>query len=90
MSDERLEAARAEAERFVDKEFPAHGWSASFRQYAANVYVDGVQWADGNPQPTTITQDQRVDLYEAANTLKPEHFKTWIRDELGIEVEDER
>ena len=92
MTDDRLAQARAEAERRWPK---GEDDTLADRVQIANLrdtFMDGVEWADANPAPRTITPDYREELmYKLVGiemmSMGPD--ADMILDFLGIEVEEE-
>ena len=81
MSD-RTEQARAEAEQRYpggQRRFTQANLQAAFRQ--------GVEWADANPKPRTITLAQSEAILEAGRTGRYEDHEAALRA-AGIEVDD--
>ena len=77
---ERQTQARAEAER---------RWPGKITLFAPVMqarFLDGVEWADDNPQPRTITADQCNDIEDAVHEGVP--LGHMLR-RLGIEVVDD-
>ena len=87
MTDDRLAQARAEAERrWPDGDDYAWKWEP------VATFELGVEWADANPAPRTITPDDREELtYKLVGiemmSMGPD--VDMILDFLGIEVEEE-
>lgn len=94
MSD-RLAQARAEAERRVatrrerlwdtEGEHLSHSWGAGFQAG----FREAAEWADANPQPTTIT---RAELEQAWWDTCPDavdHVLDKFVRRLGIEVTED-
>ena len=79
---ERMDQARAEAERrFLGLFTPR------FESDLAGMFVQGVEWADDNPQPRTITLSQSEAILEAGRTGRYEDHEAALRA-AGIEVDD--
>lgn len=84
----RAEQARAEAERQI------HVYGDDFRSRTLqadlnDAFVQGVEWADANPQPHTITREAlgRIGYIARGRFLTP-HDLEWYLGGIGIEVED--
>ena len=80
MSD-RTEQVRAEAEQRYpggQRRFTQANLQAAFRQ--------GVEWADANPQPRTITLSQSEAILEAARALREQG--NFCGDDVGCQCED--
>ena len=83
MSDDRLAQARAEAER----RWPVTKWDELKPQPGKRAAFEaGVEWADDNPQPCTVTADQCNDIEDAVHEGVP--LGHMLR-RLGIEVTDD-
>ena len=79
---ERQTQARAEAER----RWP--GKNTLFAPIMQARFLDGVEWADDNPQPRTITVAQSEAILEAGRAGTYEDHEAALRA-AGIEVDDE-
>ena len=91
MSDDRLAHVRAEAwKRYPEgwdpyNEEAVDDWGYSACQRLA--FQRGVEWADDNPRPCTITLAQSEAILEAGRTGRYEDHEAALRA-AGIEVED--
>ena len=87
MSDDRLAQARAEAER----RWPVANGDDPIdleAHFAQAVFAQGVEWADANPRPCTITLSQSEAILEAGRAGRYEDHEAALRA-AGIEVRDE-
>ena len=87
MSDTRLAQARAEAER----RWPVANGDDPIdleAHFVQAVFAQGVEWADANPQPRTITLAQSEAILEAGRTGRYEDHEAALRA-AGIEVVDD-
>ena len=85
MSDDRLAHARAEAERRYGR-IGGIPQDALF-MFKTGAFVDGVEWADANPQPRTITIAQSEAILGAGRSGRYEDHEAALRA-AGIEVDD--
>ena len=89
---ERRQQARAKAWRRYPEEWDPYNegavddWGYSKGQREA--FCAGVEWADENPQPRTITLAQSEAILEAGRTGRYEDHEAALRA-AGIEVDDE-
>ena len=79
MSDRQTQAIFAAIKAF-------NGGTNAADANARHGFMAGVQWADANPQPRTITADQCNDIEDAVHEGVP--LGHMLR-RLGIEVRDE-
>ena len=86
MSDDRLAQARAEAERRYGR-IGVIPQDALF-MFKTGAFVDGVEWADANPRPCTITLTQSEAILEAGRAGRYEDHEAALRA-AGIEVDGE-
>ena len=83
---ERMDQARAEAER----RWPVANGDDPIdleAHFAQAVFAQGVEWADANPRPRTITLSQSEAILEAGRTGRYEDHEAALRA-AGIEVDD--
>ena len=85
MSDDRLAHARAEAERRYGR-IGGIPQDALF-MFKTGAFVDGVEWADANPRPCTITLAQSEAILGAGRSGRYEDHEAALRA-AGIEVDD--
>lgn len=76
---ERYEQAAAEADRIT-----LYSEDRNYR----HLFMEGVDWADANPRPRTITLSQSEAILEAGRTGRYEDHEAALRA-AGIEVGDE-
>lgn len=81
MSDDRLEQARAEAERSV-----AGAYTSEQEQELASAFMLGARWADAHPQPRTITRGHLRDVAMMTAHTRQDEIEAMLPGLLGIEV----
>ena len=84
---ERMDQARAEAERDAVEAGTPYLNKAAARAWFGDGVERGVEWADANPQPRTITIAQSEAILEAGRTGRYEDHEAALRA-AGIEVDD--
>ena len=75
---ERMDQARAEAYLHRKRFDLSSDYGLGF--------MDGVEWADANPQPRTITLSQSEAILEAARALREQG--NFCGDDVGCQCED--
>lgn len=87
---DRLTQARAEAERI--RCYGNKSWAPAMQELMRDSFVQGVEWADANPKPHTITRERWERACDGAfrdlGRLGRERFD-WFEEALGIVVTDE-
>ena len=92
MSDDRLAHVRAEAWRRYPEEWDPYNEEAvddwGYSECQREAFVAGVDWADDNPQPITITLAQSEAILEAGRAGRYEDHEAALRA-AGVDVEDD-